>query len=112
MGSGRSVPGPWPEWLTHIAKGGADSTRASDWPPLAAGTLHHRGADPSHCGTAPRARLATSIPGDRALCPDVAAEERLRTQQNTAPRLVCPLSDEDDDGWALHLSSLVNFAYA
>ena len=35
-GSGRSVPGPWPEWLTFKARGGADSTRASRWPPLAA----------------------------------------------------------------------------
>ena len=64
VGSGKSVPCPWPELLTHTARGGAECTRASDGPPLAAGTLHNRGANPSRCGTAPRARLAASIPRD------------------------------------------------
>ena len=112
VGSGRSVHGTSPEWLTHIAMGRADSTRASDWPPLAVGTLHHRGANPSGCGTAPRARLAASIPGDRALCQGGAVGERLRTQENTVPRSVCQLSDGDGERWALHLATLVNFAYA
>ena len=60
-GSGRNMPGQWPEWLTHITRGRADSTGASDWPPLAAGTLHPRGANQSRCGNASCARLAARL---------------------------------------------------
>ena len=89
-GSWRSVPDLWPEWLTHIEMGVSDSMNASDWLPLTTKTLHHRRANPFCCGTAPRSRLAASIPGDRTLCPRSAAAERRRTQQNTVPRSVCP----------------------
>ena len=61
VGSGGSVHGPLPDWLTPMARGGAESTGASDWPPLSVRNLHHRDANPSRCGTAPRARLAASI---------------------------------------------------
>ena len=112
VSNGRSVPGPWPGWLTHISRGGAESKKANDWPPLAAGTMHHTGANLSRCGTAPRARLATSIPADRSIYLGGAEGDLLRTNQNNVPRSVSSLSDSDDDSWALLLAPLVNFAYA
>ena len=72
-GRRRSVPASYPERLTQIGRDEAESTTASDWLPLAAVTLHHKGTNPSSCSTAPRPRVAASILEDRALYPGGAA---------------------------------------
>ncbi len=89
--AGGNVHGPLPDWVTPMARCGADSTGASYWPPLSVRNLHHRDGNPSRCGIAPRARLAASIPGDRAHCPGGVAEERLRTLQYTVPQVGMPI---------------------